>query len=717
MVVRNTCCGLSLVVIALLATASGQQKQRPYRLESVDLKQPVIWGAELRQPEGKGLAFGGQDQDADDGRPHTRVLVDGNWQRIDEKLRAGNPLQSFYALAWKLRHEAKHAGARARAIYFKGLPSDEETQRIAKEVAPRLDSLTSGLKTLDTKLAEATVGGDYEQGQIRFARAHLDAAAKLLPDEVKRITPQAIQQLHRAQIHLELAAEATGAEPPPRAMDCGQPRGEGDAASHTLVWLPKQKLYLLFGGDHLDYLTCDTWVFDPAGSRWYQRHPQGAPPPRANHELKVLDDGTIRLTGGYTYASNTDYVGGQYLDLDDGAWIYDVDRDAWQPADDNKNELVAADIRTYRTGPLHPDHYLQGDRPDAAKFESWLKNLPVNTWVATDPPYRPRLNRDWGVARIDPGRDLMLRWSGGHSAHGGTDVPHYHFSTNRWELCFPVEFPLGQLYSNTSYPNGYNFNLRPWMTGHTYQNYDYDPPSGMMVKAGRPRHFYVYDPDLGDWVGRGLKPKAMQYNSCFYTLTLAATPGGAMCWDRNGRVHRYDHEQGEWIELKLSGGKLPGAYVDNSSIVYDSKRDRLLILNTQGYGKPYDGQVWSVDLKTGAVKGLDPEGREGARRLATVDRSCYDAQSDLLLVGTYLKDAGDHTLTPAYDCAANRWTTLDVAYDVSKRGDRTVRAFPHQRSDALMFDPARKLIWGTDTGGQVFVLRLDMRRANQQPLE
>ena len=49
----------------------------------------------------------------------------------------------------------------------------------------------------------------------------------------------------------------------------------------------------------------------------------------------------------------------------------------------------------------------------------------------------------------------------------------------RWyKRAFPVEFPLGQLYSNTSYPRGYNLNRRPGMTGHTYQNYGFDPVSG-----------------------------------------------------------------------------------------------------------------------------------------------------------------------------------------------------------------------------------------------
>jgi len=412
------------------------------------------------------------------------------------------------------------------------------------------------------------------------------------------------------------------------------------------------------------------------------------------------------MTGGYTYSSNTDCVGGQYVDLDDGQWIYNIERNQW-----SGGKLTAPESRVYRTGPFHPDYYLRGPKPDSAKFEAWLSELPVNEWVPTNPPHLPRLNRDWGTARMDPDRDMILRWSGGHSAHGGTDVLHFHFATNRWELPFPVEFPLGQLYSNTSYPNGYNFNLRPWMTGHTYQNYDYDPPSKKLIKAGRPRHYYVYDPNLGDWIGRGEKPAAMQYNSCFYTLTLTATPHGVVCWDKNGRVHRYDHSGGKWIELELTGDTLPGACVDNSTIAYDSKRDRVLMINTLGYRKPFDGQVWALDLKTKMVKRLSPKGREHADRFANIDRCCYDADHDLLLMGTYLKDAGDHTPTPAYDCQNNRWVTLDIKYSTDKRLGNTTRAFPHGRSDGLMFDPRRKLIWGTNTNSQAYVLRLDLERA------
>jgi len=683
-------------------------------LNSVDLKQRVIWGAECRQPDGHGLAFGGQDQDADDGRPHTRVLIDGKWKTIHQELRADNPLQEFHTRVWSLRQEAKNILARARSVYFKGLPSADEASLLKREVATRLSQLAEQLIAFESDLPEAVPADEYAQGQARFARQCLQRARRQLPSFEEGINAGSLQSLQQVQIQLELAAELLDAEPPPRAMNCGTARLRNRAtgpAGNTLVYDSNTKLYMLFGGDHLDYLTNDTWVFDPQNRRWFQRHPEGAPPPRANHCLEAVGDGAVRMTGGYTYSSNTDYVGGQYIDLDDGQWIFNIEKNEW-----SGGMLATPESRVYRTGPFHPDYYLQGPKPDSAKVEVWLSELPVNKWIPTNPPHLPRLNRDWGTARIDPDRDMILRWSGGHSAHGGTDVLHFHFATNRWELPFPVEFPLGQLYSNTSYPNGYNFNLRPWMTGHTYQNYDYDPPSRMMIKAGRPRHYYVYDPDLGDWIGRGEKPAAMQYNSCFYTLTLTAAPHGVVCWDKNGRVHRYDHSRGKWIELELTGDTLPGAYVDNSTIAYDSKRNRVLMINTLGYRKPFDGQVWALDLKTNMVKGLSPQGREHADRFANVDKCCYDVEHDLLLMGTYLKGAGDHTPTPAFDCQNNRWVTLDIKYSTGKRNGNTTRVFPHGRSDGLMFDPRRKLIWGTNTNCQVYVLRLDVERADMKPL-
>jgi len=94
---------------------------KPYRLPSVDLKQRVIWGAMCERPDGTGLAFGGQDQQADDGRPHTRILKDGTWVSIRDDLRAANPLRRWHAQVRALGRRQQMLLASARATYLDGL--------------------------------------------------------------------------------------------------------------------------------------------------------------------------------------------------------------------------------------------------------------------------------------------------------------------------------------------------------------------------------------------------------------------------------------------------------------------------------------------------------------------------------------------------------------------------------------------------------------------
>lgn len=690
---------LTVLTPLVLAQSFAAEPGKAYRLESVDLKQRIIWGAECLEPTGAGLAFGGQDQMGDDGASRTRIFGGGEWKDIHAELRAANPLQPLRERAWALREEVKRLLALTRRHYFEGAPVADDAAFLRKDTAPQATAISKNLALLAADIARRNTPA------AAAALAHLRRAA--MPDAATVITPEVLRAMAAAQIQLELAAENLDAEPAPRSIRC-DPQPRTDAVAYDA----KTGFYVVFGGDHMDYLTNDTWVFDAAARKWTQLFPKGAPPPRANHRLVATGDGKITMTGGYTYASNTDYTGGQYRDLRDGPWALDLETREW-----SGGELTAPDSRTYRTGPLHPDFFLQGPRPDAAAFAATLAALPPNEWVATNPPFRPALNRDWGTAISDPSRDLMLRWSGGHSAHGGTDVPHFHFATNRWELPFPVEFPLGQLYSNTSYPDGWSYTRRPWMTGHTYQNYCFDPPSRLMVKAGRPRHFYLYDPDAADWTARGDKPAAMSYGDCFYTLTLTPTPLGALCWGSNGRIHRFDAAAARWNEIALTGDKLPGAEVDNSTIAYDAKRDRVLIFR-KPYGKPpYDGKVWSLDVKTGVVTALTPPGAEHAHRFAFIDRCVALPDADLVLMASHLEASGDWTRTPAFDCAANRWVTLDLKYKTKPRGDRTQRDFPHGRSDGILWDAKRRLLWGTDTNSQVFVLRPDITAADVMPLE
>jgi len=604
---------LAMLVLLLL----GQEKSKPYRLPSTDLHQRVIWGSTCEVPGGPSLAFGGQDQKSEDGNPHTRIKVDGEWVSIYEELRAKNPNQERADRSRVAAAEAKSARARARFAWFEGKDA--------------------------------------------------------------------------AQVDAIRVEEEFDCEPPPRALS-------------PIAYDAKTKLFVIFGGDHLDCLTNDTWVFDPAARKWSKRHPSTAPPPRANHVLKADGDGTIVLSGGYTYTSSTDYVGGQYRDHNDGEWVYEIAADRWT------GKGGVEETRVYRSGRLHPDYYMQGPPPDPKPFAEWLAAVPVNTWTRTKPPQLPALNRDWGTAVIDPDRDLILRWSGGHSAHGGTDVLQYHMKTNRWELPNPVEFPLGQLYNNTEYPDGWNFNHRPWITGHTYQSYGVDPLLQKMLFTGRREHCYVYDPDLGDWTTRFAKPKGMVYGDCFYTLTITSTPKGLVCWTHEGKLFRF--ERGEWHEMALKGAKMPGSVVDNSTIVYDSKRDRLLAVR-KGYGDKnrFDGTIAAVEVASGEVSILSPAGKEKAVAIPYLCQFRDDPTSDLVLGGCTLEpDAEGVRRTPAYDGAGDRWVSLKLGGDdPSGKKGRNV-------SLGMQYDAKRKLFWAVDTNSNVFVLRLDVAAADLRPM-
>jgi hypothetical protein len=692
---------LCLAFVLVGVGPAQQAKPKAYNLPAVDLKQQVIWGATCDGPDGTGLAFGGQDQKSYEGIGRTAIKVNGEWKVIHEELREHNPFRKAALsppLAWVDQREDLSL---ARYVFFQHGASSESVRRAIWKL-PTGENLVMGqisgaIRQLETEMPKL---GEYELGQAQAALRELQASLKQVK-ETKESLPQGIssdtiKKMADVLLRLQQCEELLDAEPPPRALS-------------PIAHDTKSKLYVIFGGDHLDYLMNDTWVFDMAKKKWEQRHPKTAPPPRANHTLKATGDGKIVLSGGYTYTSNTDYVGGQYRDHNDGDWTYDIEANTWTGA----GKAVEPNQRVYRTGPFHPDFYLQGDKPEAKPTQEKLAALPANTWVSLKPPHLPRLNRDWGTAVLDPDRDLILRFSGGHSAHGGTDVLHYHIATNRWELSFPVEFPLGQLYSNTSYPEGFNFNRRPWVTGHTYQNYGYDALSKKMYFTGRgDGHCYVYDPDVADWTGRFDKPKAMNYGSCFYTLTLTPTPQGLVCWTQQGAIFRLDPAKKEWVELKLQG-KLPGAVVDNSTVIYDSKRDRLLCA-VKGYGDKakYDGKLHVVDLKTLAVSTLMPKGSDAATAIPYLCQIRYDSSNDLLLVGgTLPPDETGLRRTPAYDPVEDRWVSLKISGDdPSGKNGRNV-------SLGMMYDIKRKLFWAVDTNSNVFVLRLDPKTADLQPLK
>jgi hypothetical protein len=690
--------GVKSVTVPARIIPEPEERGKPYKVPATEWKpDPILWGWTCELPDGTGMTFGGVHQTNDDGIAHTQIKTADGWQPIVEELRKNNPLQARCEQVRALRNGCKDALARARHLYFEGKTADEEAKLIKASVDPAIEKVGKDLaKTLqDLDLFQGLDA--YAVGQAKFAASHLKAAAGFLQPYGALVTPGQMATQRCAQIELEIAAEALDAEPPPRALS-------------QIVYEPKHKVFVLFGGEHMDYSMNDLWVFDPARRRWFQRHPETAPEPRFDARIEALGDGRIAIRGGCVYEP-----GKHYIHVGPARWIYDLDKNTWT-ADGHTDKAFPADARSKRYGPpAGPENYMTGKRPDAAANEAKLKALPVNTWVGLKTPVALG-GRDWATWVYDPDRDLFYVFAGGHVSYPGNDVARYHLATDRWEISDPIEIPLGCCGTNEQYPFGNNYNRRPWCRPHVWNGQAYDAGLKQMIMGSATDqkidpYCYFYDPDRADWVGRLRCPPGMP-NGC-YSMQIRYTKHGMFSW--NG-AWLLDTKGTEWTQLKVQG-KMPGGGVDSSGLVYDPKRDRMLFATLNGYARPFDGQIHALDMNTLQVTPLNPEGTNVLAKWSFFPREVtYYPDRDLFLWNERVNVGGKESpdLFVAYDAAGNRWVTIKLAIDKS-----CGLAFPSGVCSGIHWDAKRKLIWAGNSGynGGVWVLRFDPATAEICPLK
>lgn len=124
------------IAILFIGSARCIGAERSYRLKDVDLKQPVIWSSTCEGADGFALAFGGMDQKATDGNPHTRIRENGAWRSIVDDLRAANALQKLSDKARAAAEMQKLLLARSRWLYLEGKTPAEQQRLIKEELAP-----------------------------------------------------------------------------------------------------------------------------------------------------------------------------------------------------------------------------------------------------------------------------------------------------------------------------------------------------------------------------------------------------------------------------------------------------------------------------------------------------------------------------------------------------------------------------------------------------
>jgi hypothetical protein len=439
-------------------------------------------------------------------------------------------------------------------------------------------------------------------------------------------------------------------------------------------------------------LPLEAWTYDVAADRWdlIQRWNPGkdTPEPPSNVFLSAAVDEDDRV-----------------LALANGTWLCRFD--VGKPDDAGTAKLgVEPGTTARRSGPHDPAWYREGVPPaDPAKVAAELKDLPANRWVIRPTPKLPRPNMDWGSAVFGPEPDLILRFSGGHSAYSGTAPQVYDVRTDRYTIPFVPEYPLEYVYSNDQVGGEWSFKGNPWMTGHTYKSTGYDPNLKSLVFAPH-EYTYFFDPAMGKW-SRG--PERNPYRPNFYAVTICATPQGAIVWaDRReggaAGLWRLDAATRTWKPLPLTG-PLPAKSPDQHGMAYDSKRERLLFFSEADKNK---GDVVAYDLKTGQAQWQSATGRDKAavRSRETI----YLPEQDLVLIAAHVR-TGDKLLWPAYDCAKNAWLGLEFG------GDDPVGKGTFNNSVGLMYDPNRKLIWAVGQNSHVHVLRLDLKSASTHELK
>ncbi len=166
-----------------------------------------------------------------------------------------------------------------------------------------------------------------------------------------------------------------------------------------LAFDPGNKVFVLFGGDHEDYLMNDTWILDLETGKWKRMKPEIAPSPRAGHALIGLPgSGGVILYEGYVQRSDDGYGATPYAPIEPlQMWRYNPRADRWEllgqwasPKDkgESRNPPPVGNFYGYASEYFSPPAMAadDGDRiffaacPGRAWYLRW-KDFPAAMWT------------------------------------------------------------------------------------------------------------------------------------------------------------------------------------------------------------------------------------------------------------------------------------------------------------------------------------------------
>jgi len=690
-----------------------------------------VWGAMAYDPVNQEILHSGGGAGSADVSTWAFRLEKNEWRKLDF---GSAPMKALGEKAKALRWQAK-ALLGATSNRFDITETDAEAKADlsgkAAELAAAAEKLAADVTAAALSGAEETAG-DVALRRLKAAGAAVKAVAPKLGG---KITPEIIAEVRAARVIFEQVVDALAVEPPGRARS-------------QIAYDPVHKKIVLFGGDGLDRVLSDTWVYDCATRTWEQRFPARCPAPRAGHVLAWLPKaGRIVLAGGYSRTWLAQEI-----------WTYDVAANEWtmllhvplKPEDYGRRQFSpnaprvtaretqvgavteddvlvcvtparraritwackvdpskadqagttahAAVSGRYTFNRIDPADWEKVANPDPGRTTQFFKAMPVNQWTSLPfARYAPGATNRWGTTAYDVDRHQLLFWGGGHATSHENDVSHFSVRGGCWTVGYHPDDPIETVYA--SQPTPISFNDRVHVPVHAYKAYCYDSAAGKMFYFDR-----AYNPAVREW-----EPKAfpgLEHRGPMRSF-LAPTPKGAVCYSDRG-LFRFDAAAGRWGTLPWKGPAFGRIWCDGHALCYDAKRHCLWLAN--------DKNIFRYDLATGAAQKLTVRKPKALEKWLLWSEQVYLPDADIILLMRLFERPGGTLSNVAWSPEENQFYWVALPF-VEKGKPVAFKKPPFSWSDALVYDPALDLVLlNNSRARKVWALKFDRRTVKMEPM-
>lgn len=691
-----------------------------------------IWGSMCYDPVNKEILHAGGDGGSATVATWAYSIEKNEWRKLEF---GSAKFKELAASAKDLRWQAKALlGACANRFAV------SETAAEAKaDLAARANELSAAAGKLAGAVKAAALAGS-EQAAGEVAARRLEAAAVAFkaagPALAGKLEPASLDAVRAIRVLCEQVVDALSPEPP------------GRARSQT-AYDPARKKIVLFGGDGLDRVLSDTWLYDCATRTWEQKFPEQCPAPRAGHVLAWLPKaGQIVLAGGYS----RDWLAQEI-------WCYDVAANVWKPLlhvplapEDHGRQKYSPNVprvtsRSNQAGAVNEDDVLvcpvsagggldvwackvdpskpdasagaaqfaaagsytfnridpaaweKAAKPEPAGTKAFLDALPANQWTALKfPMYAPGATNRWGTSAYDTDRHQLLFWGGGHSTSQEDDVAHFSLLGGFWTLGYHPDDPIEIIYA--SVPTELSYQDRVHVPMHAYKTYDYDPTAGKLLYFDR-----AYNPAVREWEPTPFP--GLTHAGVLHTFAVP-TPKGLVVYSDKG-LFRFDAKASKYEKLPWNGPAFGGIWCDGHGLVYDSKRDCLWLAN--------DKAIFRYDLATHTATKLEIAKPKALGQFIFYREAVYLADADLVLLMHVFARPDGKTGNIAWDPADGKFYWADLKF---QENDKPVelKAGTFSWSDALRYDPKLKLtVLNHSSARKVWVLKFDRKTVKLEELK